>query len=135
MFKSTNWLHFRSSNFLLIGFVGGLGLRKWYGALNTTFNKSPNKSINAVQKVAGKTLITSPNYTNHLHFSWSNNFCSDFYHRFDFVYWEVARKFCISNSWKDQTRIPRHSQNKLQNLACRSAHQFCVCSIELSGAY
>ena len=133
--KRTNWLHFRSSNFLLIGFVGGLGLRKWYGALNTTFNKSANKSINAVQKVAGMNWSESINYTNYFPFSWSNNLCTDFHYGLDIVYWEIARKFSVSDCWKDQTWIPRHPQDKLQNMACRSAHQFCICSIELSGLY
>jgi hypothetical protein len=50
-----NELFCRSSNFLLIGFVGGLGLRKWYGVLSKTFDKSAaNKTLNTVKKVAGE---------------------------------------------------------------------------------
>jgi hypothetical protein len=44
---------FRSGNFLLIGFCGGLGLRKWYGVLAKGFN-SPNKTVNTLKKVTGE---------------------------------------------------------------------------------
>lgn len=38
---------------MLIGFAGGLCLRKWYGALNNIF-KGGNKAVCTVKKVTGK---------------------------------------------------------------------------------
>ncbi|XP_070500048.1 mitochondrial inner membrane protein Mpv17 [Chironomus tepperi] len=49
----------RSANFLLIGFCGGLGLRKWYGALNSTFQGS-NKTVCTIKKVAVDQLVFAP---------------------------------------------------------------------------
>lgn len=42
-----------SSCFLLVGFCGGLALRKWYGILQSQFS-SPNKTVNTLKKVSGK---------------------------------------------------------------------------------
>jgi hypothetical protein len=50
-----NVFYCSTSNFLLIGFCGGLGLRKWYGVLQTRFS-SPNKTVNTLKKVSGELL-------------------------------------------------------------------------------
>ncbi|KAG5682287.1 hypothetical protein PVAND_011647 [Polypedilum vanderplanki] len=49
----------RNGNFLLIGFVGGLGLRKWYGFLSNSI-KGNNKAIIAVKKVGVDQLVFAP---------------------------------------------------------------------------
>lgn len=44
----------------MIGFAGGLGLRKWYGVLNNTFSKSSNKTANAIKKMAMDQIVFAP---------------------------------------------------------------------------
>ncbi|CRK92502.1 CLUMA_CG006041, isoform A [Clunio marinus] len=57
--KKTKFDFQRSSHFLLIGFFGGLGLRKWYGVLQSRFT-SPNKTANTLKKVAVDQLFFAP---------------------------------------------------------------------------